>query len=36
LWDARFIKGSKEMRAFIGADYTTFKTILTDLGMAKQ
>ena len=34
LWDARF-KGSKEMRAFIGADYTTFKTILTDLGMAK-
>ena len=34
-WDASF-KGSREMRTFIGADYATFKAILTDLGMAKQ
>ena len=34
-WDASF-KGSKEMRAYIASDYATCKTILTDLGMAKQ
>ncbi len=34
-WDASF-KGSRDMRTFIGADYATFRTILTDLGMAKQ